>query len=698
MTSKIKMNSGPPRPRYSAVLRDEEFETEINELFSKKYSFRFNSSWKLPDRKLWFSSPPWKAKDLEVLKSRLNFHKSQLNDFNIEEWSSHTRRRNPAGDVGWKLRCIVNPEFPTQAWTKFYECASTYNIIPKEVTAIRKFVSLHLCEAPGAFITSLNHYLKLNHPEVNWKWVANTLNPYYEGNSPSNMISDDRFMFHTLNNWDFGVDNTGNLMDWDNSQATVKKATSLGNVLLVTADGSIDCMQRPDAQEEVTSPLHYCEIITALQALSPGGTFIFKLFTLFEHSTVNLLYLINHMFGEVNIYKPLTSRQGNSEVYAICINYKGSVYLEQYIPILKTAYGTEQYNNMSLFPQDSIPESFLKQIHECAYYFCIMQCQVINNNLQAYLMQNNISLHRDMKRIRGLVATEFIWRYGLKPLDMEHEILKGALHEECKTNMNPRYHRGSYTERQLYSKMSMKEKSKTIHSLLQAEIMSNPAIIINESVKWSHSCDGETIPNLVFTYGTPLQKINSSKFIFVPIFRLYQQILAEDEFKEIIFSKNFKECESYHRDLEMQIDKVLKLPEFDYAEIYSVYEKSCFFRLHDTLKELSLGDTLLVKNLNTLTHFNVGLLFIVSKSFEKIGFTSSGIILCKLTNKESVVYLDIIRNECEKLQTEDGKDLLNSLPVQTTNVGPFFDNVVLYNNTFYQNKCTEYLYAIEKSL
>lgn len=38
----------------------------------------------------------------------------------------------------------------------------------------------------------------------------------------------------------------------------------------MTADGSIDCLQQPDAQEEVTSPLHYCEIITALQALSPG--------------------------------------------------------------------------------------------------------------------------------------------------------------------------------------------------------------------------------------------------------------------------------------------------------------------------------------------------------------------------------------------------------------------------------------------
>lgn len=153
------------QPRQN-VNRNEDFHEELNDLFNKKFSFRYNSDWKLPELDHWFSSPPWKVKDLEIQKSRLNFHKSQLNDFNIEEWSSHTRRRNPAGEVGWKIRCLVNPEFLTQAWTKFYECASTYNVIPKQATTEKAMVSLHLCEAPGAFITSLNHYLKQNHQDV----------------------------------------------------------------------------------------------------------------------------------------------------------------------------------------------------------------------------------------------------------------------------------------------------------------------------------------------------------------------------------------------------------------------------------------------------------------------------------------------------------------------------------------------------
>ncbi|CAH0405687.1 unnamed protein product [Chilo suppressalis] len=691
--------SFPPR---SSCNRNGEFEDELNDLFNKKFQFRFDSHWNLPDLNHWFSSPPWKVKELENLKSRLNFHKSQLNDFNIEEWSSHTRRRNPAGEVGWKIRCLINPEFLTQAWTKFYECASTYRIIPEQAMVEQKMVSLHLCEAPGAFITSLNHFLKLNYPSITWKWVANTLNPYYEGNSPSSMISDDRFMFHTLNNWDFGADNTGNLMNWENSQATVKKVKSLGKVLLVTADGSIDCMQRPDAQEEVTSPLHYCEIVTALQALSPGGTFIFKLFTIFEHFTVSLLYFINGLFTEVNIYKPVTSRQGNSEVYAVCLEYRGIEDLETYLPILKSAFGTPFYGNLALFPLDLIPDSFLKQIEECAAYFCSMQCQVINNNLQAYLMQKNIALHSDIKHIRALVAAEFIWQYGLKQLGRDQEILKGALHEENKVNMNPRYHRGSYTERQLYTKSSLKEKSKNLNSFLQAEILSNPLILINEQVKWLSFYEEHYVLNLVFTNGLPLQKINSSKFIFVPIFRLYQQIMAEDEFKEIIFSKGVSNLSLQAKlsNLNIKYHKVLCLPEFDHSECYSVFEKRCLNTLMTTLKMLAVGETLVVQNLNLLTHFNVSILYIISKKcFEKTGFTAcDSIVLFNFVNKSSLKYLDSIHTECDKLQSSDMFDVLNTLPVQTTNVGEFFNNIVFYNNTFYRNKCTECLITIEQNV
>lgn len=429
---------------------------------------------------------------------------------------------------------------------------------------------------------------------------------------------------------------------------------------------------------------------------------IFKLFTTFEHSTVSLLYLINHMFSDVNIYKPVTSRQGNSEVYAICINYKGKGFLEKNLPILKTAYGTEVYGNLALFPLEAIPESFLNQIKECSNYFCLMQCQVINNNLQAYLMQKNISLHRDIKRIRAIVASEFIWQYDLKPLDNKQEILKGILHEENKVNMNPRYHRGSYTERHLYTRMSLREKLSNLNLYLQAEAVTNPFILISDKVKWLTFYDDSIDLKLVFTYGLPLKKINSSKFIFVPIFKLYQQILAEDEFKEILFSRNTQEQidMNHFGEYGVEIHKVLGLQEYNILEDYSIYEKRSFKLLLEVLKQLTVGQTLMIMNLSTLSHFYASVLYIVAKTcFDKTGFTSSNsIILNNLKNKAALKYLDMVETECDNVRTDGRMDVLNSLTVTTTNVGDFYNSVVLYNNTFYRNKCTEYLSKIEKCI
>lgn len=430
-----------------------------------------------------------------------------------------------------------------------------------------------------------------------------------------------------------------------------------------------------------------------------GGTFIFKLFTMFEHSTVSLLYLINHLFGEVNIYKPVTSRQGNSEVYAVCLKYKGSDFLKQYIPVLKTAFGTELYGSSSLFSLNEIPETFLKQVEECAYYFCAIQCQVIDNNLYAYCMQNNAALYREMKRLRAVVATEFLTHYGLKCLSSEHEILKGSLHEDNRINTNPRYHRGSYTERQLYSEMSSKQKCEYLKTFLQTEVLSNPMMLVNEQVKWT-SLDENLKLDIKFTYGHPLEKINSSQFIFVPIFKLYLQIIVENDFKKIIFSNDCANKEISVGDLDSEIGKKLSLPEFDFRDSYSVYEKNCLKSLVSVLKDLSKDESLLLQNFNTLTHFNVSILYILSKKcFAKTGFMPNGdIILNNLYSKEYLKYIDLISSECDRVSKEATRDVLNSLPVQITNAGDFFNDIVFYNNTFYRNKCMEYILKIEQSL
>ena len=65
-------------------------------------------------------------------------------------------------------------------------------------------------------------------------------------------------------------------------------------------------------------------MVTALGVLAIGGNFILKAFTLFEHPTVGALYLMGCLFEQVHVYKPATSKPGNSETYIIGKHFKAS--------------------------------------------------------------------------------------------------------------------------------------------------------------------------------------------------------------------------------------------------------------------------------------------------------------------------------------------------------------------------------------
>ena len=85
------------------------------------------------------------------------------------------------------------------------------------------------------------------------------------------------------------------------------------------------CVKHVLLQEMSTASLHYCEMVTALGVLAPGGSFILKAFTLFEHPTICALYLLGALFQQVHVHKPATSKPGNSETYIIGKGFKASV-------------------------------------------------------------------------------------------------------------------------------------------------------------------------------------------------------------------------------------------------------------------------------------------------------------------------------------------------------------------------------------
>lgn len=150
--------------------------------FRKKYTFRSYHQYKLPEDI--FETERWTLSHFQDMKKELNGVKSLLNKYDLPIWSKHTAYRDPSSSIIKRLAETVKPELLTQvikiffgsiettfcnilqAWCKFYEILKNFPVLPEQAIQSGKLDSLHLCEAPGAFVCALNHYLVSEYPEV----------------------------------------------------------------------------------------------------------------------------------------------------------------------------------------------------------------------------------------------------------------------------------------------------------------------------------------------------------------------------------------------------------------------------------------------------------------------------------------------------------------------------------------------------
>ena len=222
----------------------------------------------------------------------------------------------------------------------------------------------------------------------------------------------------SMDHWNFGTDNTGNLLSKDNMEKLVADAGKLsegGKVNLVTADGSVDCQSDPGRQESIVADLHLAETVAALRMLSVGGNFVIKMFTIFESETVCLLYLLNCSFESVDIFKPATSKEGNSEVYVVCKSLLKTDWLDSVLDRLSECYGNFPLEQ-SLFSQDDIPESFLAEVRKSGDLFMELQENVISNNLHYWSDQLKGNDLKDLAEVQTQVAEKYMESYKVEEI------------------------------------------------------------------------------------------------------------------------------------------------------------------------------------------------------------------------------------------------------------------------------------------
>lgn len=438
----------PPDKPVSQIF-DPEILEEVRQLFNKVQDYRRppEQDWHLPDPGVTLCHPAWTHPPLQALKKSLNEVKNELSDKDLEVWHQHTCSTNRAGTITGHLRQTTNAELCTQAWAKFYEILGTFQVLPEGALMDDEMTSVHLCEAPGAFVSALNHFLRATETYCDWNWVANTLNPYHEANGRGCTITDDRLIANTLKRWFFGSDDTGDIMIQKHLLELRQFVGDLHGVDLVTADGSFDCQGDPGEQEHMVAPLQYCETVSALLLLGPGGSFVLKMFTLLEDSSVCLLYLLVCCFRTVHVFKPGTSKAGNSEVYIVCLDFNAKEKLRPLLSKLIRNYGPGMCSQVALFPKCCIPQSFLEQHQKICEFFHNLQVATMKENMLFFEGMTSEQRHR-LDRIRNYSEQFYVQHFQVQYLPRKRWLCPpGGGSAWNRPKLGPQKQMGSFNDR-----------------------------------------------------------------------------------------------------------------------------------------------------------------------------------------------------------------------------------------------------------
>ncbi|KAH8415851.1 hypothetical protein KR222_002127, partial [Zaprionus bogoriensis] len=656
---------------------------EVEQLFEKKFQYQKptdGSSWQLPQAEQPLFSEFYQYEALQQLKEQLNTVKSKLNNYGVQEWSTHTNRRDPSGEISWRLKNETKAEFVTVAWCKLFECLHRYPLVTQP-----KLNSLHLCEAPGAFIAALNHYLQSQYSqdEITWQWRSTTLNPYYEGNALNEMITDDRFIFHTLDNWFFHKDLTGNLLSLSNIDDMTQRCAAQfdDGVHLITADGSIDCSAQPDCQEEIVARLFFAEIISALSILRPGGNFVIKMFTLFEACSVSVLYMLNCIFQRVHVYKPATSKRGNSEVYVICLDYQRAT---PQLPRLLAAMRAKlaQPNNSlvtPLFAKSQIPHDFLLQ-HEigCRLYLKL-QVDAIESSIYAYESKDRYYL-RHLHQLRGVVSAMYYNRYKVRPLDEARHVVKQQdINKELGFTV-PVYG-GSYTERE---HLRQGDIFKQIYCLRREFNQLEKCPTGSRSYRHLRAADGAPQLQLQPSHGAPVRQLQSSLFASEPVLLLRLRLRETFEL-DPLWQTNAK-CLLYEGNGSVISLDYAMSPDEDESTFHEL-QRRFFAHLVDSLLRVRPASIVFQKFL-FLTHYAASvLLFLSEEIYAQVEFENSSeqqtiTLAGELQQAEqSLEQLQRVLSSDAPRDDDCAEALHSVLSVKQLQKNAFSNALLLYNNS-----------------
>ncbi|GMT04373.1 hypothetical protein PENTCL1PPCAC_26547, partial [Pristionchus entomophagus] len=343
------------------------------------------------------------------------------------KWRMNTQKTHLMGGLSRRLG-----RRHSNAFCKFYQILTRFPELIRTKNEGRGdkrdlFRSLHLCEVPGHFLSAIDHFIALFLPNLQWEWNANSLNPHYEYTKASDMFLDDQLIVDYPDRWIFGVDNSGDVRIL--AESLLQSNVSFD---LVTADGSTYSQDDPENQESIVFEILLAEVNCALVSLRNGGSFVMKVYSSFTTRSSRLFALLINLFERVVIYKPPSSKSGNTERYLICLGFdreksKG-IHYEDDLPSLsrddcEKILGSSRFftslqiqsmeNNIDLFTSPSLSTEEVNILVDRAIERVMKQCHMHHLNKSDY--SSSLFLNRESRPWKELFKDNHVER--LKELE-----------------------------------------------------------------------------------------------------------------------------------------------------------------------------------------------------------------------------------------------------------------------------------------
>ena len=342
-----------------------------------------------------------KANPTEIydkLKDQLRFYKG------TGKAGPHNRK---VGNLDIKIQKMLGDLSISQAWLKMYEMLIDCDIVPTNRKGTYK--SFHFCEAPGTFINCLNNYIHTKTQYDNYEWKSQSLDiKVAKVKDTYGLIKRHR------PNWDFGVDDSGDITNIENIKHYAEMAKQI-NPSLITSDCGLE-WGNPKYYH-----VAYASYVAILYSLPKDATMIYKILSPIDVPLIwNLIYITYTNFKDMYFYKPVQNSQSR-EFYIVAKVYLGTdqKVLDKLLSLVDrfnvASFDKESYD---LFG-DSYPEEFVIQVQT----ICERLASNYVNSIERiiYYVDNVDSLGKDyQKNIENYIEEkneDWVKRYKPRKMD-----------------------------------------------------------------------------------------------------------------------------------------------------------------------------------------------------------------------------------------------------------------------------------------